>query len=281
VRYTCEPVPGLDIARNRALRESETEVIAYIDDDAAPDRWWCEALVAAWAEHPDASAITGLVLPLELDTEAQVLFELMGGFGEGWQTVRYRGPTHEGSALYPFAAGGFGAGCNMSFRRSAALRAGGFDEALDTGPPLPGGGDLDMLHRIVRHGGTLIYEPSIVVFHRHRRERDALRRQYTSWGKSFMAFLVKCHRYDRAGRPAIRRTVRWWWRWQVGRLAGSLRRRSAVPPDLVMAELIGAAVGLMGEYGRSRRRMAKRQKDAKPVTVAPRTGTRPAGSTGS
>ena len=36
----------------------------------------------------------------------------------------------------------------MAFRRGVLLELGGFDEALDTGRPLPGGGDLDMYYRI-------------------------------------------------------------------------------------------------------------------------------------
>src|SRR6188768_1179129 len=34
VRYLREPVPGLDFARNRALREASGEIVAFLDDDA-------------------------------------------------------------------------------------------------------------------------------------------------------------------------------------------------------------------------------------------------------
>jgi glycosyltransferase involved in cell wall biosynthesis len=78
VRYAREPLVGLDFARNRALREARGEVIAFLDDDVVVDRNWFWALRRTWAENPDAGCVTGLVLPMALDTEAQVLFERRG-----------------------------------------------------------------------------------------------------------------------------------------------------------------------------------------------------------
>ncbi|MFN2440911.1 MAG: glycosyltransferase family 2 protein, partial [Chitinophagaceae bacterium] len=46
VRYVCEPRPGLNIARNRALQEAQHEVVAFTDDDAVPDSIWLRALVS-------------------------------------------------------------------------------------------------------------------------------------------------------------------------------------------------------------------------------------------
>ena len=70
-----EPHAGLDFARNRAMREATGDWIAFLDDDTVVDSGWLCGLQAAWTECPDASAVTGLVLPYELETEAQLLFE--------------------------------------------------------------------------------------------------------------------------------------------------------------------------------------------------------------
>jgi GT2 family glycosyltransferase len=257
VRYVREPLPGLDFARNRALAEARGELVAFLDDDVVVDRGWLAGLEEAVAENPDAAAVTGLVLPAELHTEAQLVFERRGGFRRGFQKLRYAGQTLPGNPLYPTGAGIFGAGCNMVVRKEVVQRLGGFDEALDTGPPLPGGGDLDIFYRIVRADEPLVYEPRMLVFHRHRREYRALRRQYWSWGEGFMAFVAKTYRTDPPQRPKLRRLVRWWFADQLGTLRRSLRRRGPLTPGLVLAELAGGVVGLTGTYGRSNRRIEK------------------------
>ena len=66
-------------ARNRAILEAKGEIIAYTDDDVVADPGWIKALATVFAEDPDVMAVTGLVVPFELETEAQVLFERDGG----------------------------------------------------------------------------------------------------------------------------------------------------------------------------------------------------------
>jgi GT2 family glycosyltransferase len=187
VRYFHEPLVGLNFARNRAIREARGEVVAFLDDDVIVDSDWLKGLRRAWAENPDAGCVTGLVLPMALETEAQILFEAGGGFRRGFRPIRY-GAERYGDQLYPCGAGRFGAGANMSLRRDLVRRLGGFDEALDTGRPLPGGGDLDIFYRVLRAGATLVYEPQAAVYHEHRRDMAVLRRQYYTWGVGFMAY---------------------------------------------------------------------------------------------
>jgi hypothetical protein len=142
VRYIVEKCAELDFARNRAWVEAHGEWIAYLDDDVTVDRWWFEGLQEAWRENQEASAFTGLVMPLELSSPAQVLFERRDGFRRGFDKRRYAASLPE-NPLYPCGAGIFGAGCNMAFRRDFLREPGGFDNALDTGASLPGGGDLE------------------------------------------------------------------------------------------------------------------------------------------
>jgi GT2 family glycosyltransferase len=257
VDYILEPKPGLDFARNRALRESDAELLAYLDDDVIVDGCWLEGLHEAWASHRDAGAFTGPILPLELETTAQVVFERMGGFGKNFDRVRYSSVLPD-SPTYPVGAGLFGAGANMAFRRSALENVGGFDEALDTGAPLPGGGDLDIFYRIVRAGYPFVREPKLVVYHQHRREYAKLRHQMWTWGLGTMAYVNKSWRHDRAERPKIRRWVFWWLCYQLSKIFVPFLRRNRArwPIDMVAAEILGALVGLCGEYDRSLARIA-------------------------
>jgi len=255
VRYVREPLVGLDFARNRAVREARGTVVAFLDDDVLVDRNWLWAVRRAWAENPDAGCVTGLVLPMRLETDAQILFELRGGFRRGFRPFRF-GAERFGEDHYPCGAGHFGAGANMSVRRELVLRLGGFDEALDTGLPLPGGGDLDMFYRVLRSGATLVYEPQAAVHHEHRRDLAGLRRQYYTWGLGFAAFIVKSMRSDRAMAIRFRRMIVWWFAHQSKRVVQRLIGREPTPLGMILGEILGGIAGLSGEYARSERRVA-------------------------
>lgn len=255
IRYTREPRAGLDFARNHALREATGELLAFLDDDVVVDRHWLSGLQEAWAENPDAAAFTGLVLPYELETEAQILFEQRGGFRRGFEKIRY-GQVLPKNVEYPCGAGIFGAGCNMTFRRDLLQAIGGFDEALDTGAPLPGGGDIDMFYRVIRAGYPLVYEPRYLVFHQHRQELDKLRRQYWSWGLGVMAFITKSYQVDPTQRSKFLRLVVWWFKDKLGQLVRSVTAPEQFPPTMIWAELWGGITGLLGEYDRSCNRVA-------------------------
>jgi len=256
VRYVREPKQGLNFARNCALHAATGSLLCFIDDDVVVDRGWLGGLREAACENPDARAFTGLVLPYALSTPAQILFESRGGFGRGFEKLRYR-VERIGNSLFPCGAGMFGAGANMAFSREALLGIGGFDPALDTGAPLPGGGDLDIFYRMLRAGFTLVYEPQMTVFHEHRKSMAELQRQYWTWGLAHMAFVMKSMRADPQNRRRLWRLSWWWYKDQVKRLVRALRGRDVTPPRLVAVELLGGVLGAAGEYGRSQRRAAR------------------------
>ena len=251
-----ERKPGLDFARNRAVRESTAEWIAFLDDDVVIDRGWLVGFRRALEANPDAGAFTGPVLPLQLETRAQILFEQMGGFGSNFDRVRF-GPALAGIPTYPCGAGMFGAGCNMVFARRILLELGGFDDALDTGAPLPGGGDLDMFYRVVRAGYPLVREPRLLIYHQHRREYAELRHQMWTWGLGSMAYITKSMHDDPLYRRKLLRWILWWFGYQFSKLlAPKLRRnRKPWPWDLTAVEIAGGIVGLFGEYRRSKKRI--------------------------
>jgi glycosyltransferase involved in cell wall biosynthesis len=250
VRCVREARTGLDFARNTALREARGELIAYLDDDVVVDRGWLDGLWSVWRDHPDAGGYSGLVLPLRLDTPAQVAFEAAGGFRRGFARVQH-GAEHLANALHPVGVGVVGTGANMAFDRALVLALGGFDEALDTGAPLPGGGDLDMFYRVLRSGRGMVYEPRYAVFHEHRETLPQLRRQYWSWGLGFMAFLVKSRRSDTALRPRHAAMLRWWFGHHLRGVMGAIKRRDVRRLGFELAELVGGIQGLCGEYDRS------------------------------
>lgn len=240
VRYVREDRPGLDWARNRGLAEARYGIVAYTDDDTEVDPQWLNGIAAGFAD-PAVGAVTGLVIPGALETEAEVLFELCyGGMGKGTMPQEWNPATLAGREL--IGTHHLGVGANMAFRRELLQRLGGFDTALDVGTPAHGGGDLDMLHRTLMAGAVIRYEPAALLRHYHRRELGALRRQHYDNGRAFGVYLLKVFR-----RGAIpRRTTAWyalrtWLSWLVGRVYHRFRRRELLPMPLLLAELWGAA----------------------------------------
>jgi glycosyltransferase involved in cell wall biosynthesis len=256
MRYVREPRPGLDWARNRAVREARGEIVAYTDDDVSVDPGWVRALAAAFVEEPHAMCVTGLVLPDEIDTDAQLLFEKYGGFGRGFRRSVYRVDGGNGAVRLYGGTGRFGTGANMAFRRVFFDREGLFDPALDVGTPSNGGGDLEMFFRVLKAGDALVYEPAAMVRHRHRREYAELRRQIENNGIGFYAYLVRTAQAHPEERAAILRLGVWWlWWWHARRLLRALVRPRAFPIDLILAELKGSFIGLR-RYAAARRHAA-------------------------
>jgi glycosyltransferase involved in cell wall biosynthesis len=192
VRYTREDKPGLDRARNRGIRESSHEIIAFTDDDARPDRNWLRAIASNF-EDEQVVAVTGFVAPAELETEAQQLFEWSyGGMGHGFSRRIFDGKIMNNR--WKLAASGFGVGANMAFRKSWFAQGGYFDTALDVGTPSSGGGDIEMFHRVVAKNGILVYDPNVLVWHQHRAGMEALNKQVFNNGRSFVCYLLTCYR---------------------------------------------------------------------------------------
>ena len=254
-QYVAEPTPGLDHARNRAIIETTTAVIAFTDDDVVVDPGWTLSIARAFAEEPHLAALTGLVMPLELDTPAQQLFERLGGFGRGyrrrWETAT-RSTGRVASPARALGAGEYGTGANMAFRRVAFDRIGGFDPALDVGTPTGGGGDLEMFHRVIASGEALRYEPAATVFHRHRRSMTELRSQLRDNG-SVWAMVTAATRGGRAAPSDVRGLIRWYATRWPGRVRRAILIPNRIPLDLPLEEIRGMAAGAVDRaYDRSR-----------------------------
>ncbi len=166
-RYVYEERPGLSRARNRGLRESTCELVAFLDDDAvvAPD--WVRRIAAPFAD-PRVGCAGGTCRPR---------FETVPPRWLSSRLAQFAGITRIGStpretrsrSEYPF-------GANICFRRSAVEPAGGFSEQLGRdGRSLLSGEESALIDRLRRAGWVVWLQPDAVVDHSVSKERCSSR----------------------------------------------------------------------------------------------------------
>lgn len=193
-RYVREPRPGLSHARNAGLSNATGEVVAYTDDDVRVDPGWVDGLVRGFETSREVGCVTGLVCAAALNTPTELYFDAR----VAWWSSRFDRVLFDlgvnrpvGDTLYPYAPGIFGTGANFAFRRRFLQEISGFDSALGAGSLTGGGEDLDAFVRTLLAGKALVYEPSALVWHRHRDNLPDLRRQVYAYGTGLSALLTK------------------------------------------------------------------------------------------
>jgi GT2 family glycosyltransferase len=190
VRYLCERRRGLSAARNAALAGARGDIVAFADDDVVVDRDWTGRMRRCFTD-PKVAVATGLVLPAELDTPAQVMFE------ESFQFFHqgYRRRHFDGNYLTALRTKGvpvwdIGAGANMAVRRLVFEAGQQFDARLGPGVFGGCGEDSEFWYRLLTEGWSCVYEPSAFVYHYHRRELRDLRRQVRQYMQGHVAALL-------------------------------------------------------------------------------------------
>jgi glycosyltransferase involved in cell wall biosynthesis len=185
----CEE-PGACRARNAGIEATDTELIAFMDDDCLPDPRWLEEISREFAHSPTNAFLTGRILPDDsLSTKAQLGISLQVS-----ETPSTFGAGDDPSVI--------GHGANMAWRRDALAQIGGFDELMGPGAPFKAAEDHDLFWRALRSGLTGSYVPAAFVRHRQWRDRRGQLRAYFDYGVGSGAFEVK-----RAGleHPHLRR----------------------------------------------------------------------------
>jgi len=189
VKYLHVGNGGLCVARNAGLQAASGTIVAFTDDDVVVDRYWLVELAAALQSEERVACATGLVFPLELVTHAQIWFEESGAFTEGFErrVLDLAAPRERGSLL-PYATGRVGAGASMAWWAPSIQKLGGFDLGMDGLQGEENAAFFDAL----TNGYKIVYEPSALVFHDHRRTYAELRRQLYGHGIGLGAYLARC-----------------------------------------------------------------------------------------
>jgi glycosyltransferase involved in cell wall biosynthesis len=151
--YNCQIITtenaGLSGARNVGWQAAKGEIIAYLDDDAIPDRHWLYYLATAFRETNHAAVGGPNIAPPQSDIIADCVDNAPGG------------PVH---VLVTDEMAEHLPGCNLAIRKSCLEALKGFDPIFWVA-----GDDVDLCWRLQERGWTLGFSPGAAVLH-HRRD---------------------------------------------------------------------------------------------------------------
>jgi glycosyltransferase involved in cell wall biosynthesis len=213
-RYLFEPQQGKSYALNSGVRESQSPILAFADDDAVVEPGWLWNLTSALRDG-DWAGSGGRIIPVWEKPLPSWLFtgdpRTMGPF-----VAFDMGPEAGALTRPPY-------GANMAFRREAFEKYGDF--RIDLGPR-PGSEirreDIEFAERLMAGGERLRYEPSAVVLHpapESRMKKGFVLKWWFWYGYSEIAASgpPSDAKWVVAGVPLsiLRRLLRWTLQWMV------------------------------------------------------------------
>jgi glycosyltransferase involved in cell wall biosynthesis len=228
VVWTQEPVAGLSQARNRGIASARGTILVTTDDDVLPPFDWLERLTAPlFAARLDPAsrlaATTGEILPLKIQTPAEVLFEAYGGLRHGPVPA-----TFDAAWMAQWRVGfpqlwRIGTTANAAFLASA-LPSPPFDTLLGAGTAAGAREDIYCFNRLLQADYQIQYQPDAVVYHAHREHMDDLIRQLCAYRRGETAFLALILRRHRDLRT-LGQALLWIPFWRARLLLAELSRR--------------------------------------------------------
>jgi cellulose synthase/poly-beta-1,6-N-acetylglucosamine synthase-like glycosyltransferase len=164
--------------RNFAVARCDTPYVAFIDDDAYPDRGWLENALAHFEADPSIGIVGGPNVMDPASTPQEYLswlacksYLVSGGSAH----EKVRSPTKWVDRL---------PSCNMVMSRDLFTELGGFSTDVITGE------DIELCVKCVNDGRRILFAQDVVVFHKTRSFKGFFLQRYV-WGKSTFDVLRK------------------------------------------------------------------------------------------
>lgn len=151
---------NLSMSRNIGIAMARGDVVCFLDDDARPEPDWLDALNAVYVRDEKIGAVGGFIRDNSgVQFQSRVLVCDRYGDSEAFDSFDEAGAIDDGPGGWRYFSQ---TGCNSSFRRTALLQVGGFDEEfayfLD---------ETDVNLRIRDAGWTVTFAPDAEVHHKY------------------------------------------------------------------------------------------------------------------
>lgn len=152
-RYCFEENKGLSYARNRGMREAQSTIVNYVDDDALLSAGYLEEMLQFFKTHPQAAGAGGKVIPkYETGQEPAWMSKYLNGFV---------GKIDFGNEVQLFTkAMKYPVGCNMAYKKMFLEQAGGFNTALQFRSD-----DKYIFHQVKKISTQVYFIPQAWLYH--------------------------------------------------------------------------------------------------------------------
>lgn len=159
LRYIVETNQGLSYARNCGIRNSEGDILVYVDDDALVNRQYLSTYADFFAHNTAVAAAGGPILPRYDGCEEP-----------SWMSHYTRqlitGKLFLGQNERPFPPNAFPGGGNAAYRKEVFDKVGLFNVELGRkGDSLVGAEEKDLFDKMTTLGMSFHYLPTAILYH--------------------------------------------------------------------------------------------------------------------
>lgn len=158
-------------ASNVGWKNASGDIVVYTDADCVTVENWIEKMLKHF-EDEKVAVVGGADLTFP---STKSYFGKASGLLDELRIA----PSHKQDAIFRLR------GCNIAYRRSALVESGGFDRALHVGE------ETELHYRLYTMGYRLIFDPSIIVYHKRRSSITKYFKQFFWYGYSKFKLVMK------------------------------------------------------------------------------------------
>ena len=149
-------------AANVGWKNASSDIVVYTDADCITVKNWTENILKHFEDEK-----VGVVGGSDLTAPStKSYFEKASGLLDELRIA----PSHKQNTVFRLR------GCNIAYRKSALMESGGFDNSLHVGE------ETELIYRLYKRGYHLIFDPSIIIYHKRRSSITEFFKQFFGYG---------------------------------------------------------------------------------------------------